>query len=293
MKITILTDNTPCPAKPELIAEHGLSMCIEEGGRRILCDMGLGTAFWHNAELLGLHLEELDAAFVSHGHKDHSGGLRTFLEHTSEIPVYLSPAVFHHHFFTSRHAEKRDISTDGQLLENYADRLKCCADSCGMKKDVAVVRCMTHQWATPVGNVFLTAQAEGGEERADDFGHELSLAFRTPKGLIIVSSCSHNGALNIIASCKAFTKEDRVYAFVGGLHFVDCHRTTEEVEEFQKDWNRLYPDTLLYTGHCTSDKAKLELEKVIPKVHFFHTGKTIVINPSAADKKICLNRDTP
>ena len=277
MKITILTDNTPCSEMPQLIAEHGLSLLIEMDGRRILCDMGIGTAFWHNAEQLGICLEEIDTAFVSHGHKDHSGGLMTFLQHTSEIPVYLSPAVFHQHFFTARHAEKRDISTDPEVMKRFDDRLRLTAESRWLTSDIAIVRCSDHPWPCPVGNVFLTAQQEGEAERADDFCHELSLAFKMEKGLVIVSSCSHNGALNIMQSCKDFTKEDRVYAFVGGLHFVDCNRTAEEVDSFQKEWNRLYPDTLLYTGHCTSDKAKRELEAAVPHLHIFHTGEEVLI----------------
>ena len=275
MKITILVDNTPCSSNPQLIAEHGLSIFIEHEGFRLLCDMGLATSFWKNAETLGIDLQHLDAAFVSHGHKDHSGGLLTFLERNAEAPVYLSPAVFHQRFYTSRHTEKRDISTDEQVLLQHADRLRLVEKNAWMTPDIAMVHCHIHQWASPLGNAFLTAQPEGQAEKADDFCHELSLAIKTPKGLVIISSCSHNGALNIMESCKTFTHEEQVYAFIGGLHFVDCNRTAQEVDEFQKEWNRLYPDTLLYTGHCTSDKAKRELEKVLKKVSFFRTGEEV------------------
>ena len=277
MKITILTDNTPCSEMPQLIAEHGLSIYIEFGETRILCDMGVSTAFWHNAEILGIDLRQLDAAFVSHGHKDHSGGLLPFLQNNDTTSVYLSPDLFHHRYFTSRHTEKRDISTDQAVMDRYDYRLWLVAGSTWIADDIAIVKCTTHQWPTPVGNAFLTAQREGEVEKADDFSHELSLVFKTPKGLVIVSSCSHNGALNIMESCKMFTQEEKVYAFVGGLHFVDCNRTAQEVEVFQHEWNRLYPDTLLYTGHCTSDKAKRVLEPVIPHVHIFHTGETFIL----------------
>ena len=277
MNIQILIDNTGNPERPQLTAEHGLSMLIEFQGKRLLCDMGLAAAFWKNADQMDIDLRNLDYAFVSHGHKDHSGGLMTFLEHNTTTPVYLSPAVFHRHFFTLRHTEKRDISTDERLLDLFASRLNFVDGNEWLTPDIAMVKCDEHTWPSPVGNAFLTTQEEGRAEQADDFCHELSLAFKTEKGLVIVSSCSHNGALNIIQSCKKFTGEERVHAFVGGLHFVDCNRTAQEVAAFQEAWNRLYPDTLLYTGHCTSDKAKRALQPVLSHLHIFYTGESITL----------------
>ena len=277
MRITILTDNTPCSEMPQLVSEHGLSIYIEFEETRILCDTGVSTAFWHNAEILGIDLQQLDAAFISHGHKDHSGGLLTFLQNNDTTSVYLSPEIFHHRYFTSRHTEKRDISTDQAVMEQYDHRLLLTAGSTWITNNIAIVKCATHQWSRPVGNAFLTAQYCGETEKADDFSHELSLVFRTAKGLVVVSSCSHNGALNIMESCKDFTQEKKIFAFIGGLHFVDCNRTALEVDDFQKEWNRRYPDTLLYTGHCTSDKAKSKLKSVIPHLHIFHTGETFIL----------------
>ena len=277
IKINILTDNTPNPTLSKLTAEHGLSMLIEINGKRILCDTGLSDAFWKNAKALGISLNDIDWTFISHGHKDHSGGLLTFLENNDQAPVFISSEVFKHHFFTSRHTFKHDISTPEVDIERFPDRFHLMEESKWITDDIAIVGCHVNRWAHPFGNIFLTAQTKGGIEKADDFSHELSLVFKTEKGLVIISSCSHNGALNIAQSCREFTGVDQVYAFVGGLHFVDCNQTALEVDGFQKDWNALYPETLLYTGHCTSDKAKRELEQVIPNLHIFYTGEEIIL----------------
>ncbi|MGL4788249.1 MAG: MBL fold metallo-hydrolase, partial [Cetobacterium sp.] len=64
----------------ELAKEHGLSLYIETKGLKILFDVGESKKFWKNAEKLGLNLEEVNYLILSHGHKDHGGGLSYFLK---------------------------------------------------------------------------------------------------------------------------------------------------------------------------------------------------------------------
>jgi 7,8-dihydropterin-6-yl-methyl-4-(beta-D-ribofuranosyl)aminobenzene 5'-phosphate synthase len=47
---------------------------------------------------------------------------------------------------------------------------------------------------------------------------ELSLALRTPRGLILITGCSHPGIEKILAASR--TIEGRVYSIFGGLHLV-------------------------------------------------------------------------
>jgi len=109
----------------------------------------------------------------------------------------------------------------------------------------------------------------------DDFGHELSLAVLTPKGLVVVSSCSHGGAVNIIKSCCRFTGMPRIYAFVGGLHLVDGEQITSEVEAFVNEMKTECPDIKIYTGHCTGELAKQELVNRSLDIRIFKTGDVI------------------
>ena len=73
MRITALVENTS--ARPELIAEHALSLYIESNGYKILFDMGASDAFVQNAKVLGIDLNTVDFAVLSHGHYDHGGGM--------------------------------------------------------------------------------------------------------------------------------------------------------------------------------------------------------------------------
>ena len=273
LHITTLIDNFGHPYQPSLVSEHGLSFWIKFHDCRILCDMGASALFAQNAAQLGIDLATAHWALLSHGHNDHSGGLRTFLEQNAEAPVHLSPQVFQQHYFSSRHANKRNISTDGELHQSYFERFRFHTESCWITPEVALVHNTHFDHPCPIGNRFLT-QEVGGEERLDDFKHEFSLAMLTPQGLVVVSSCSHNGALNILESCTEFTGERRVRAFVGGLHFVDSPKVESEARLFLDEKNRLYPDTEFCIGHCTGPLSRPFLQ-TDPKVRFFHTGTTV------------------
>lgn len=80
--------------------------------------------------------------------------------------------------------------------------------------------------------------------------------------------------MNIIEACRRFTGIEKVKAFVGGLHFVDSDETEKEVRQFLHDKQQVAPETIFYTGHCTSDKAKHLLAQC-PEIRFFHTGTII------------------
>ncbi|MBQ2720991.1 MAG: MBL fold metallo-hydrolase, partial [Clostridia bacterium] len=96
MTVTTLVENTAI--NDNFCSEHGLSLYIEVKGLRILFDMGQTELFAENAEKLGIDLENVDIAVISHGHYDHGGGLKKFLEINKKAPVYISRFAFEPHY---------------------------------------------------------------------------------------------------------------------------------------------------------------------------------------------------
>ena len=73
-KITTLVENAVYGRN--LQAEHGLSLLIENNGYKILFDTGQSDLFIHNATLSDIEIAEVNFLILSHGHSDHTGGLR-------------------------------------------------------------------------------------------------------------------------------------------------------------------------------------------------------------------------
>ena len=100
MKWTVLSDNRS--NNPALETEHGLSILLTTEQHKILLDTGASDVFIRNAELLGVNLSDVDYVFISHGHSDHAGGLRYFLEHNPKAKVIVSPEAMSGKFYSKR-----------------------------------------------------------------------------------------------------------------------------------------------------------------------------------------------
>ena len=112
MVITSLVENTSC--RPDVGQEHGLSLFIQSGGHTILFDFGQSELFCENAFALGADLTSVEYGVLSHGHYDHGGGLRRFLQVNSNANVYVSRAAFEKHY----NAKNKYIGLDEELCGN-------------------------------------------------------------------------------------------------------------------------------------------------------------------------------
>lgn len=109
MKLSVLMENTA--RSSEFFREHGLSLFVETENRRILFDMGQTDRFAENATRMHVPLETAELAVLSHGHYDHGGGLKRFLQLNRHAPVYVSPYAFEPHFS----GPEKDIGLDRSL----------------------------------------------------------------------------------------------------------------------------------------------------------------------------------
>ena len=76
--------------------------------------------------------------------------------------------------------------------------------------------------------------------------HEISLAFRTPEGLILVVGCSHPGILNIVR--EATSVDRRIYSVFGGFHLLGA--SDEDVQRIARELHDTWKIPTIGPGHC-------------------------------------------
>lgn len=261
MRITVLVENTSL--NDEIIAEHGLSLYIESGNKKILFDMGQSDAFIKNAEKLDVDLCAIDFAVLSHGHYDHGGGVEAFLSVNKKAPVYLTETAFGDYY----NASQKYIGLDKELRGN--ERLIFV----GCKKEICanctLYTCNENDRVYGTEPYGLSVMADG-EFRPDGFLHEQYLLVEENGKRILISGCSHKGVLNI----ADWFRPD---VLVGGFHFMKLDPEGEGKADLKR-----YAEVLMnygtqyYTCHCTGEEQFAYIKKLMDgKVDYIRGGESI------------------
>ncbi len=266
----------------EYICEHGLSIYIEFEDKRILLDAGQSGSFIDNAYRMGVDLKGLDFCVLSHGHYDHSGGFDRFLSSYQYTKIYAMREV-NNNYYSASGGEIHYIGLSKEMYNNHKDRF-VLLDAYNKLCDNVYILPHSTQDLNKIGERCKLYKACGGEYIPDDFSHELSLIFDTPKGLVIFNSCSHGGIKNIFSEISDRFGNKRIYAFVGGLHMKGSKNNTEiciySDEEIAEICNYLLEKNIskLYTCHCTGNVAYEKIKHILKdKVEYISTGANIDI----------------
>ena len=237
MKLYTLIENTTCDDC--LACEHGLSLYIEACGQRILFDAGQTGAFADNAEKMGVDLTKIDLCILSHGHYDHGGGLKRFLEVNDHAKVYVSRHAFGDHY----NAEEKYIGLDWELLSE--ERIVFVGDNLTLSDTLSLHSCPNYPqvYFTPAYGMQVKRR---GQLEADDFRHEMYLLIREGERRIIVSGCSHRGVMNL----KTWFAPDML---IGGFHLMKLDPEKEATRLKFTALELMKQETVYYTGHCTGD----------------------------------------
>jgi 7,8-dihydropterin-6-yl-methyl-4-(beta-D-ribofuranosyl)aminobenzene 5'-phosphate synthase len=82
------------------------------------------------------------------------------------------------------------------------------------------------------------------------------------KGLVVVSGCSHAGAVNVLRNAQRLTGEQRLAAFIGGLHLTGG--IFEPIIEPTVDAFVAAGVGRVLPAHCTGWKAVHQLARALP-----------------------------
>ncbi len=259
MNVTVLIENTSC--RENLTAEHGLSLHIETEHHALLFDAGQSSAFADNAAKLGIDLAKVDLCILSHGHYDHGGGLKRFLEINGHAPVYLSRHAFEEYFSSGKY-----IGLDS-ALEGHP-RLVPVEDTLDLGNGMILKTCNDFPRPYPFGTFGQTLRQQG-LHTDDRYLHEQYLLLEENGTKYCFSGCSHKGVLNILHWCKPDV-------FLGGFHFIRMDPAGRELAEAAH--HLAAGHTRYYTGHCTGQEQYAVLQKILgDRLHSLHTGTALTL----------------
>lgn len=273
---TVLVENSSAEG---LLCEHGLSvhLCYRRAGAEtnVVLDFGQSGAFAENARTLGVDLDCVDAAVLSHAHYDHADGMPAFFERNSEAPLYLSAACAETCWSTKGGTtDAHYIGIGVGLLDAYGARLRRVPTDTvtTIAPGIHLVPHTTEGFAEAGSSAGMLLRGEDGW-LPDDFAHEVSLVFELGEGdqapLAVFNSCSHAGLSVIAGEVRAAFPGRAIAAYVGGLHLV--HASDEAILDVARAVDAVGIGCV-YTGHCTGAHALELLECALP-------GRVVALRP--------------
>jgi len=253
LRIKILVDNR---VEDGLIEEHGFSVWIEVDGHKILFDTGQGQALLPNAARLGCELSELDALILSHGHFDHCGAISGLIEINPKIHVYAHTNLFAPRYSIKPDQPARNIAVPQQEREALLDLPDSQLHWIDGPQEVLAGVCVTgaidrHNNLEDTGGPFfldLTRQIP------DLIKDDMSVWFKTGRGLVIITGCCHSGLINTVEHIRSVSGVERVRGIVGGLHLLNasCERINSTID-ILSEWN---PEFVV-PCHCTGEEVSV------------------------------------
>lgn len=244
---------------------HGLSNYIESNGLKILFDVGPGRNFLHNAEKLGVDIDEIDIVIISHGHKDHGGGLCHFLRRNRRAKVYVHRNAFEPYYTKMGGVLPIYIGLDKSLVKRFASRIEFVDDFKSLSDKIFLLSNINGVFEKPSVNSNLLKKVDG-KLTPDDFSHEMVLIVEDKGEMVLFTACSHSGVLNMIGSYKNLSDSSkRLKAVFGGFHLYSPMRkiscSDEYIESLAEGLNNI--DTVYYTGHCTGVKNFNKMKRTL------------------------------
>jgi len=275
LRITTLSENT---AGRDFLGEWGLSILLETENATILFDTGKSISTVYNVDVLHIDFARVSKIVLSHGHYDHTGGLRDVLRRMGkEVEVIAHPDIWQAKYARRKDEPDRYIGIPFQRME---------LESLGARFVLAKEPLKIADNIMTTGEVPMVTDFEQVDEGLfirDDSGWEpdkimddQGLIIKTESGLVIVLGCAHRGMINTLYHARKLTGVDKIHTLVGGSHLVGVSE--------ERLWQTI--DALRSLGiqkmglcHCTDLPAVSILAQEFGESFFFNKAGSVVDIP--------------
>ena len=255
------------PAKPQITIlydafgkdsamqkDWGYAALVEYGGKRILFDSGNNPEILaQNAKAKSVDLSKLDFVVMSHRHGDHMGGLAYLWKVNPKVKIYAPKegfGVYGADLPSSFYRKDPSLPSEQRYFGGTPPDVMRFG-SAWPGANFQLVDKMV-EIASDIYLISLVSDKPGTLEL-----HELSLAIKTPNGMVLVVGCSHPGIDKIVEA--ASTIDPRIYLIVGGFHLVVASDT--DIQKIVTALHDRFNVQYVAPGHCTGEPAFTALKK--------------------------------
>lgn len=243
----------------------GCRLTSQAAGERhvMLFDTGPeGAIFLRNCANLGIELGGIECIAVSHGHWDHMAALPAALdairEHGRKATVHVNPGMFNERAVrlasgmivpAAKVPSPEEMAACGANIVNDPAARLLLDDHFYYSGEIPRVSAFEKGRTDHLSRVSPNAPWEPDPLLLDE---RVVVAHVKDLGLIVLSSCSHAGIVNVCTEVRRLSPETPIHCVMGGLHLGGV-------------MERIIPDTVeglrpfairhIITGHCTGWRA--------------------------------------
>ena len=249
------------------VLDWGFSALVRYNGKTILFDTGNSADnFEHNVKALGVDLNQVDIAVLSHRHFDHISGFDYMLKIKPAVEAYLpaDAALGAPVHLTFSHDSKESLAGvppeqlyfDGKTNSiDYkpGERFHAATDAefVPSNREIAPGMYLIVTRSVMTGDFSAYPPSEPGHPDLAGFP-ELSLAMKTEKGVVLITGCSHSKVEEIVRATRQFLGGN-IDLVEGGFHLFPYDAA------YISNIARLMKDDLgvrrVAPAHCTGNLA--------------------------------------
>ena len=275
------------PAKPQITIlydafgkdsamqkDWGYAALVEYGEKRILFDSGNNPeVLAQNAKAKSIDLSKLDFVVMSHRHGDHMGGLAYLLKVNPKVTIYAPKegfGVYGADLPSSFYRKDPSLAPEQRYYGGAPPDVMRFGSAWPGANFQLVDK--TVEIASGIHLISLISDKPGTLEL-----HELSLAIKTPNGMVLVVGCSHPGIDKIVEAASRI--DPRVHLIVGGFHLLVA--SDADIQKIVAALHDTFNVQYVAPGHCTGEPAFTALKKAFGDRYLFAgLGTTFALSTS-------------
>lgn len=239
----------------------------------VLLDTGLSVSVANNVEALSVDLKNVDKIVISHGHHDHTGGLRDVLRKMrKKVDVIGHPDIM-----ASKYAKREGfpagyigIPFDRRELEHLGANFVLTPEPVRISENIITAGEVPMKTEYESIDTFLK-EMKGEELVPDQLFDDRALFITTDKGLVVILGCAHRGIINTLRHAQELTGEQRIEMVIGGCHLMG---SSEERVWLTIAALKELGVKKIGVSHCTSLPAAVMMAHEFGEDFFFNNAGT-------------------